>query len=467
MSRTVSQSYRASVRQASTMLGLSGKRSTAVLFAFVIGLCLRLGWALLGHSDPGAGEAGRVAIALASGRGFADAYHVGQGPTAHLMPLSPSIAALFFWLAGSHTAISRLLLACWSIALCFASYLLFNRAFAQIGVSERARAAALCYLCLIPVYLGQEAEVLGVWDGGLTVALTASVLVQLTNSQGLEASWAPVRLSATNSLLFFANPVFGASSFVSTIATICRTWRARKIASFVAFAVLGVACLIGPWAVRNERVLGTPVLTRSNAGLELSLGTNPLMLTDTPHEQAFQERLDQIHPTESRQAYQEVRRMGEVSYSQKLGEDAWKWIKEHPTDEARLMVLHLRSIFFPEPWMFRVWSTPTGSTARSALASLAGGIGFAGIVLGLIKDERKWRVISLLVFIPVLILCPFQPINRYIYSFYALLVFAAAFALDALFESRTRAAENCTSRDDRQRERQDGTYAPGTGSSQP
>ncbi|MFL6788142.1 MAG: hypothetical protein ACJ8FC_05730, partial [Sphingomicrobium sp.] len=59
------------------------------------GLILRLFWVdrLLG--GPGvfqhAGEATLIAQALADGRGFADAYFPGSGPTAHLSPAVPLI----------------------------------------------------------------------------------------------------------------------------------------------------------------------------------------------------------------------------------------------------------------------------------------------------------------------------------------------------------------------------------------
>ncbi len=431
MERAAAKSeYAVSARLADVFLIDRGRTLAATVAAFSIGLCLRYGWVLGRQAASGLGEADRVAIALARGRGFADAYRIGQGPTAHVLPLSPSIAALIYSLTGVHTPASRFLIATWSIGLCLTSYILLNRSFARMGLSQAARAGALIYLCLVPVYLGQEAQVLGVWDGGLTVVITALVLAQLTDMRSFRTTSAPPRLAATDSLLFFTNPLFGVAAFMATVAAAWRKWTFRMAVAFGALALVCVACLIGPWMIRNAHVLRSPVVTRSNAGLELALATNPRMLTSTPHDIAFTERLKQIHPSVSEQAYEEVRRVGEVAYSERMGEQAWAWIRAHPRDEARLIILHLRNTFAPEPWMFRVWSTPTAAAMRSVLASVAGLLGLVGLLLGLARSPRAWTPLALLVLVPALLLAPFQPISRYIYSFYAMLAFSAASLLD-------------------------------------
>lgn len=405
----------------------------AVAAAFLLGLCLRYAWAFARPAESGLGEADRVAIALASGRGFADAFRVGQGPTAHLMPVSPSIAAIIYRVAGVHTSTSTFLIATWSIGLCLTSYIFLNRAFARVGISQRGRMIALVFLCTVPVYLGQEAQVLGVWDGGLTILLVSLVLTQLTNLPVFRTFSAPARLAITDSLLLFTNPLFGVAAFAATLEAARRAWTLRRALIFGAIAAACLACSFGPWAWRNSRVLGSAILTRSNGGLELSLATNPMMLTDTPHNIAFTRRIEQIHPSSSERAYAEVRRVGEVAYSRELGADAWKWIKAHPWDELRLIVLHLRNIFAPQPWIFRVWSTPNGSSIRSILASTTGLLGLAGMVFGLLTNRRSWAPTSIIVLFAALLFSPFQPITRYIYLFYAIFAFSAAFAIDQIF----------------------------------
>ena len=60
--------------------------------ATLVGLAERIGWATIRRTPWATGEAPNVAIALAHGRGFSDAFFVGQGPTAHLLPIAPAIA---------------------------------------------------------------------------------------------------------------------------------------------------------------------------------------------------------------------------------------------------------------------------------------------------------------------------------------------------------------------------------------
>ncbi len=73
-----------------THFTLPPRATTLVTLAVVfLGCALRLVWAMHGHLSPTGGESDAIARALAEGRGFADAFGPGSGPTAHLMPLTP------------------------------------------------------------------------------------------------------------------------------------------------------------------------------------------------------------------------------------------------------------------------------------------------------------------------------------------------------------------------------------------
>lgn len=420
-------------------LGYSdGKVRRVAEIALLGGAAMRAGYAFLRPPVGGLGEADNVAVAIASGRGIADAYHLGQGATAHLMPVSPGIAGGVYALVGIRSPASWVILSAWSIALSLLSIILLSRVFGRLGVTERTRMLATAYLSLVPVYLGQEAVVFGVWEGALAVVLMAGVLLRLTEEGGRATLAARAKLAATTAITAFVNPLLGLAGFGAAVIGNRRTWSFGQTAGFIALSAVACAGLFGPWAVRNQRLLGAPVITRSNAGLELALATNSEMLGNRPHEDVFYEQLARIHPTANANAYRQVQAIGEVAYSRRLGDDASRWIKAHPVEEARLILFHLRNSFAPEPWLFRIWTQAPGSDVRSVLASLAGVLGLAGIALGLIQRRRGWILIAIMVCGPAALLSPFQPISRYIYIFYTMLVFSAAFAIGEMASIRGR-----------------------------
>ncbi len=80
---------------------------------FTVALALRIAVLtvaspFLFHSDFGFGwESGRVARALATGRGFSDPFHGATGPTAWLAPLYPLVLAAIFKAFGIYTRLSN------------------------------------------------------------------------------------------------------------------------------------------------------------------------------------------------------------------------------------------------------------------------------------------------------------------------------------------------------------------------
>ena len=83
----------------------------------------------------------------------------------------------------------------------------------------------------------------------------------------------------------------------------------------------GVECLIvaaclAPWAIRNYRVLGAPVFTRSNAGLELRLSNNDLATADE-HVNYSNRLYHAYHPLQNPREAVKVRQMGEIEYNKR------------------------------------------------------------------------------------------------------------------------------------------------------
>jgi hypothetical protein len=415
--------------------GFSNPRYSLLAAAlFVVGAIERGIWNMLRGGRLGAdGEAFSVATAIADGHGFANAYQSGQGATAHLLPVSPSIAGAVYFLFGKATLTSEIILASWSIGLALATFAVLARAFARLGTPESARLGALAFLCLLPTYFSQEAIDFRVWEGGLAAFLGALFLDRLlasTTQQELSLRTV-VAMAALNALLFFVHPLLGAAAYASA-AILCL--RRLSISDFVRAAVIAVAMLallLGPWTVRNLIALDHFVPLRSNAGMELAIGTDPKALDSLDRRKTFYARLSELHPRSSYAAYQRLQAEGgEVAYSAALGARAKRWITAHPGTETRLLLLHLRQIFFPETWMFRAFGSGVLAPLRAVAADAVGLLGLIGLAAALASRRRfLWQFPALMVGVPAVALCAFQPAVRYTYLAYPLLTYCMADAV--------------------------------------
>ncbi len=403
--------------------------STLVVLLIAAGIAERSLWNLVRTASVQHGEAYNIAVALSQGRGFADAFHPGQGPTAHMLPISPLVAGSMYALFGASSRPAEFLLACWSIGLAVGTYYLLFRAFAHLGSSRTSRLIALAFGCLAPTYLSQEAVDFRIWEGGLAVFLCALFLERLLAalSQGRLGAGIVARISFLAALLFFVNPILGIGAYLCSAVSCFQRLKGVKILGAIAIATGMLSLFIVPWTLRNEMSLGAPVILRSNAGLELALANHAGALDAVDPEQRFMLRLQAIHPFSSEANYQAMLAAGgEVAYSRRLASTTWAWIRANSGMTARIALLHLREVIAPEPWLFRLAGTGFMSGLRSALATFIGMLGTIGIAHALITRRPLWVIPALLVIPPVLCFCLFHPIPRYTYLFYPVLIFCAA-----------------------------------------
>jgi hypothetical protein len=408
-----------------------GQAPTSMLVALLLaaGIAERALWNWMRTASVPHAEAFNVAVAVAQGRGLADAFQVGQGPTAHLLPLSPLVAGAVYALFGVTTLASEFLLACWSIGLAIGTYFLLFRAFGHLGSSRASRLIALAFGCLAPTYIAQEAVDFRYWEGGLAVFLGALFLERLlaASSAARLGVRVIVGMSFLAALLFFVNPVVGIGAYLCAALTCIRRLKGARMLLPVGIAACMLALFVAPWTIRNELELGSPVALRSNAGLELALANYAGALDPIDPEQRFKRRLLAIHPYSSASNYQAMQRAGgEVGYSKLLGSTTWAWIDAHRGLTAEIALLHLRELVAPEPWLFRLAGTGLFAGLRAGLASLIGVLGLLGIGRALIIRRPLWEYPALLVIPSALCFSLFQPIPRYTYLFYPLLIFCAA-----------------------------------------
>lgn len=418
----------------------SARRAVAV--ALLVGLVERAGWALLRPNGSATGEAFNVAVAVAQGRGFADAFAVGQGPTAHLLPLPPLLAGGVYALLGVQSPAAEAVLLAWSLALTFATYMLFGLVARRLGVPVRGCVAGFVFLCVAPVFTSVEAFDFRTWEGGMTMTAAGVFVLLLLRADAGEALARRRRLAlaALPALLLFLQPIMGGAACIAGAVAMVRRGTRPRADMAVAFA-LTLALLFGSWTARNVLTMGQPIWLRDNLGLELAVGNDPAMLSSGDPAAAFQARLAAVHPMVGAAAYRRMQAVGgEAAYARTIGTETVAWMNVHPADTARLWLGHLRQLLLPAPWQFQTAHGRVFPAVRAVLLDLVSVAGWIGLALML----RRWRspgwLLAPFMMLPVVAYVPFQPILRYIWLVYVPLVYLGAFAVSAAAKPRRQSA---------------------------
>lgn len=407
-----------------------------VLLLLIGGIVLRL--LLIGLRSDGvtafyaAGEPTRVALALVREGSFADAYYEGYGPTAHLLPVMPMIAAAVFWLFGAMTVPANLVLLGWALFQTFACYLLVRRLFARLGMDPVAVRWATAMLCLVPVLASQETIDFRFWEAAAAVALAALNLLLLLrfDDKGTLSVRAMLGAAALAAFTFFVSPPTGLAIYLCWGLFTLTRWGWAKAFALTGICAAALALLLAPWVLRNQAAIGSPVLLRSNFGLELALGNHDAAVSGLNPAGVYADRLIAIHPYHSKPARKTLRALGgEVAYSQMLGAQTRAWIAAHPVDFARLTLRHLGQFFFPRPWQINFIGWQELPTPRAAFLSLVSLLGLIGLAAGIAQRRRGYWLIGVYVAVVALPYSVVQPVLRYTYLVYPFLAFLAVEAL--------------------------------------
>ncbi|RVT92766.1 hypothetical protein [Sphingomonas crocodyli] len=409
--------------------------------ALAIGLVERIGWALARANGSATGEAYNVAAAIGNGRGFADAFQIGQGATAHLMPLPPMVAGGVYATLGVGSKVAEAVLLGWALLLTFATYALFACVARRIGVGRKACVAGFAFLCVAPIFTTTEAFDFRAWEGGMTMSAAGLFLLlalrfdasQKTEKRAMGRG-AVALLAALPALILFLQPMIGLAACVASILLL---WRRRDAVRPIDVApfLIAFALLFGGWTARNVAVMGAPIVLRDNLGLELAVANHAGAVNPADPKAAFEARLGTVHPYVSTAAFDALRRAGgEIAYAKALGAQTRAWMAAHPGDTARLWAGHLRQIVLPAPWQFRTAHGRALPIVRAVLLDIVTVAGLIGLGLLLRDRDRRRRALYLAPFVllPILLYVPFQPILRYIWLVYAPLGYCAAFALERL-----------------------------------
>jgi hypothetical protein len=151
-------------------------------------------------------------------------------------------------------------------------------------------------------------------------------------------------------LLLFASflPIF-----VSWLALIAVRIRKGSV-GFIAGAALGAMFLLSPWAIRNWITLGSPVLLRSNFGLEMRVSNNDIAKGSMP-DNLKTGVFAKYHPIKNEDEARRVMKLGEVEYNRQALRSALDWIGQNPKSFVLLTAHRIYLFWFPKGWV--PWQT--------------------------------------------------------------------------------------------------------------
>jgi hypothetical protein len=295
-------------------------------------------------------ETGKVAQAIAEGRGFSSPLRMVQtGPTAWLSPVYPYILAGIFKLFGVFTYKSYLVSRAMDISLaaftCWPIYAIGTKAFGRrIGIASTWLWAFLPSAVYHPSIWVWDTALAGLWMALLVLATLhirrSKRMVSWVGYGALWACGAMINASLLSVLPFLAlwaiwplRPQLG---------------RAAKL-SLAASAVFVVG--ISPWTIRNYVTFHKLIPFRSNFALELWLGNNP----DVPDTWA-----PFLHPDSDPKEASKYARMTEIPYMEEKQREALRFMREHPGDVARFTFRR-----FEANWL-GTWEAPTDAWAESS-----------------------------------------------------------------------------------------------------
>jgi hypothetical protein len=345
------------------------------VFLFTLALLVRVAVIILArpYHDLQRYELERTAISLAQTGVYGNPYAIPTGPTAHVSPGYTLILAGVFHLFGTGTTaeIIKEVLASSVTAL----EISFLPAIAVVlSLQKRSGLFAGLIMALCPVR--PMVEIDGDWEApyiALCLMLAAVLAVQLWKKTDLPLwmsfrqgiCWGIALLFVSALLpLFFTFLVAGAF------------WHRKqwnKYLQFAALQIILVAACLAPWVIRNYFALGSPVVTRTNSGIELRVSNNDSAVADQ-RVNAIHGLFDRYHPLQSPAEALKVRQLGEIEYNRRAMDDAKRWIRNHPKRFLELTLGRIRYFwFYVDP----------ASRAKTIFLWLVNVLGLVGLIVAL------------------------------------------------------------------------------------
>jgi hypothetical protein len=407
----------------------------AFVLLLVVGLMARVVWVSQHERlGPMICESYQAAICFARTGGICDTYLPGQGLTATATPVMPVIDGLVYRAFGVGSRASEMVLTAFSLTILCATLLALYLAFRRLRLAVEWRLAALAAALLLPINFKWETVSMRLFEGGMAAALLAVSLLLVLR---LDASREPLRPrdfslpAVLVGFLALINPPAALGAYGALgVLTLKRVPMRRWLGVALVMAV-GLAVFIAPWGLRNERVFGRLILTRSNFPLEHAIGFHSEAVSPANPAAVFVRRGAAIHPYSSDPASPgraEFARIGELAYMDRLAAETTAWERAHPLDTVRLAARHLVEFWLPPRWSWTIFGNAAPLVlTRQAFIWATTLAAFAAIVWRLVQAPLgPGLYLACVLLIPSLPYALVQPVQRYRYLVVVLTYFLAA-----------------------------------------
>lgn len=291
-------------------------------------------------------ETGRIARAIASGRGFSDPLSIETGPTAWMTPVYPYLVASVFKMFGIYSAASALVLlslnGIFSALTCLPVFLIGRESF-----GPRVGTWAAWAWALFPYSILLSADM--IWETCLTAMLLSFLFLftlrvehwtRNTAWAGYGFLWGVTAL--TNPAVLSLLPLFAGWA--------CYRLRMRRKEWVrpAAVAALVFVLVLVPWEGRNYRTFHELVPLRDNFWMNVWLSN---------HGDPSLSSIETSLPSTSEAEAREFSRLGEIVYMAEKRRQVTTFIRSHPALFAQMT---LRS--FVRTWT-GAWGLPEGRIA--------------------------------------------------------------------------------------------------------
>jgi hypothetical protein len=361
------------------------------LFIFLIAFLVRIVFIVIFHpyEELARYELERTAISLATTGVYGNPYAIPTGPSAHVSPGYTVLLAGVFRVFGTgiRAQIVAEVLASAVTSIICALLPAVARAFA---IDVRAGLFAGLVSALYPARPLVEVE--GSWEtpySALALIVISVLTVRLWRRHDLTRRNALLHgLAWGISLLFVGALLPMLIVFVIAGMYFCRSAGVRRYVSFATLEVLVIAVCLAPWVIRNCYALGSPIIARSNLGIELRISNNDFASADQ-RINLINGLYEKYHPLQNATEAAKLREMGEVAYNKQAEDEAKRWIQIHPWRFLELCLGRMRCF-----WLYQ---DPT-SRMKTIFLNVTVLLGLAGLVY-VFRLDRVSGVVLLLILV--------------------------------------------------------------------
>ena len=325
---------------------LSSRRAVLIASALIFVLCVSSRLAILAAlgvpPEPERTEVNNVAISLAQGRGFANAFGPDSGPTAHTAPIYPFMLSVLYRVWGTERA-GALAQVVFGYGLAGLGYAMMPFVAQALGIPAAVGIVAGLAAALLPISFYAER---GTCEDPLTALVMILLVLLQAHIQRRRAHGVSdaAGLGLVYGCALLVSPVLLIVIVVFSLFNLVRGLQTTR--NLVVAAACTVAVLV-PWTLRNRSAVGHLVWLRSNFGLELSMsnmdGAKPALEDNSAPGGVHRTR----HPYLSIPELSIYRRLGEIRYNQARLAEGLTWVREHRAEFAKLALQRMLQFWFP------------------------------------------------------------------------------------------------------------------------